>query len=238
MLPFVVSLVAGAATGLGAVPAAFVQRATPGLRRTVAWAGAGLMIVAALFTLLLPAIGLAAKLDDGTVLVVGGLALGLMAVGALERLEHRLRPSARDRRGAARVLPTPLLLALAIALHNVPEGLAVGSGFASGDLHLGASVAVGIGLQNLPEGFLVAFGLVEGGVRRGLALLVALSTGLVEPVASLAGISLGAHATEVLPFILSAAAGAMLAASSGAVVEGARALYARMVAGASTPVSA
>jgi zinc transporter, ZIP family len=102
------------------------------------------------------------------------------------------------------------LFVIAISLHNFPEGMAVGVGFAHGDVSAGLPLAVGIGLQNIPEGLAVAVALVSAGYTRTQAFLVASLTGLVEPVGGLVGGSAVWLAEVLLAPVLAMAAGAMI----------------------------
>ena len=111
-----------------------------------------------------------------------------------------------------------LLSALAIGIHNFPEGMAVGVGAASGDLTTGAALTVGIGVQNIPEGLAVAAALMAAGYSRNLSAGIALLTGLVEPVGGLLGSSLAWFAAALLPGILGFAGGAMLYVISDEII--------------------
>ena len=102
------------------------------------------------------------------------------------------------------------LFVIAITIHNLPEGLAVGVGFATGDIAKGVSLATGIGLQNAPEGLAVAVALRGQGYSPRAAFLVALSTGLVEPVGGVLGVAAVSVSSVLLPWGLTFAAGAML----------------------------
>uniref|UniRef100_UPI003562309D ZIP family metal transporter n=1 Tax=Actibacterium sp. TaxID=1872125 RepID=UPI003562309D len=102
------------------------------------------------------------------------------------------------------------LFVLAITIHNFPEGMAVGVGFGGGDLTNGMSLATGIGLQNAPEGLAVAVALRGQGYGRLKAFGIALATGLIEPVGGLIGVAAVHISTDVLPWGLAFAAGAMV----------------------------
>jgi len=102
------------------------------------------------------------------------------------------------------------LFVLAITLHNVPEGMAVGVGFGAGEVTSGVPIAVGIGLQNVPEGLAVAAGLSAIGYAPTRAFLLSLGTGLLEAIGALFGAAGAAFAGALLPFALAFAAGAML----------------------------
>jgi ZIP family zinc transporter len=124
----------------------------------------------------------------------------------------------KGREGGRAAIERIWLFVIAVAIHNVPEGLAIGVGTASGDLRIGLGTTLGIGLQNLPEGLAVAFALVAEGYSRRAALGVALLTGLVE----VAGAALGAAAVTLtgalLPGALAFAAGAMLFVISDEII--------------------
>ncbi len=110
------------------------------------------------------------------------------------------------------------LFVIAIAIHNFPEGLAVGVGFGTGDVSAGTSLAIGIGLQNMPEGLAVALPLMGLGYSRWQAIGVAILTGLVEPVGGLLGVGLVSISHPALPLGLAFAAGAMLFVISDEII--------------------
>lgn len=102
------------------------------------------------------------------------------------------------------------LFVIAIALHNFPEGMAVGVGFGTGDLGKGTALAIGIGLQNIPEGLAVAVSLLGIRYSRTQAFLIAFLTGLLEPLGGLFGSTMVWLAQPMMPWTLGFAAGAML----------------------------
>lgn len=110
------------------------------------------------------------------------------------------------------------LFVIAIALHNIPEGAAVGIGAASGDLRIGLGVTLGIGLQNMPEGLAVAVGLMAAGYDRVPAFWLAAATGALETFAGLVGAGFVLLSASLLPWALGLAAGAMLFVISGEVI--------------------
>ena len=179
---------------------------------------AGIMLAATCFSLLLPALQVAA-VQGGSVL--GGALLvgvGIIAGAVGLWLMHRFVPHEHIVKGkesldgvlAPQRVRRIWLFVLAITLHNIPEGLAVGVGVASGEAAAGLAVTIGIFLQNLPEGFVVALALLPLGWSRLQAVLVALATGAVETVGGLVGAGAVALSAAVLPWALAAAAGAML----------------------------
>lgn len=195
------------ATALGAFPVLVMRRIGDGTQGLLLGFGAGVMLAAAVFSLLLPAFAAAQALgatDTGAAITVGlGLAIGAILLLAMDRaLPHTHQP------GPKRSNAGVWLFVFAIAVHNIPEGLAIGVA-ASGD-DTGNAVATGISLQNVPEGLIVAIALVAAGYGRLFAFAVAALSGLVEPIASVAGAMMVGVSELVLPWALAGAAGAML----------------------------
>lgn len=198
---------AATATSLGALPLLLVRPVAPATQGLLLGFGAGVMLAASIFSLLIPGFEAATALGLGTgpaaLVVVSGIALGAATLIALDRaLPHTHEP------GPARSGGAVWLFVLAIAVHNIPEGLAIG--VAAGNAGTGNAVATGISLQNVPEGLIVAIALVTAGYGRLAAFAVATLSGLVEPLAALAGSLMVAQAEALLPWGLAAAAGAML----------------------------
>lgn len=211
---FLASLGAGLMTGVGAVPVLFGRKVSRKASDTMLGFAAGVMISASFFSLILPGIAAATEQGHGTftaaLIAGGGIALGAAAVAMMnEALPHEHFIQGRE--GAeAEALAKIWLFVLAITIHNFPEGLAVGVGFGGGNVTNGLSLASGIGLQNAPEGLAVAMALRGQGYSRRKSFLVALATGLVEPLGGGLGV-LAVHAsTAILPWGLTFAAGAML----------------------------
>ncbi|MPN34010.1 Zinc transporter ZupT [bioreactor metagenome] len=120
--------------------------------------------------------------------------------------------------GRASNLTKVWLFIIAITIHNFPEGLAVGVGFGGNNINDGISLAIGIALQNMPEGLAVGLALIRENYSAKKAFLIALLTGLVEPVGGVIGVSLVSIAQPILPFILALAAGAMLFVISDEII--------------------
>jgi ZIP family zinc transporter len=110
----------------------------------------------------------------------------------------------------AQSLKRAWLFVWAVALHNLPEGLAIGVAYAGVDLGKANSLATGISIQDVPEGLVVALALRTVGYGRGLSTALGVASGLIEPVAAVAGVALIGISAGLLPFALAAAAGAML----------------------------
>jgi len=173
---------------------------------------AGVMIAASFWSLLAPAIELSAALGGNTWL---SAALGFLSGGAFIIGSDLLLTKARPMDGAAR---RSLLLATAVTLHNIPEGLAIGVAFGSAALgiegataQLAAMLALGIGLQNFPEGVCVAMPLRGNGASRLKSFMAGQASGLVEPVAGVFGVLFALGIRSALPLALSFSAGAMIA---------------------------
>lgn len=218
---FFASFAAGFGTCVGALAIFMTRELSSRAENIMLSAAAGVMLAAAFFSLLQPA--LATANDQlgalpGVLLVIVGLLLGGFGLGALhEHLPHEHFHSGREGPAAARVQRIWLFV-IAISLHNFPEGMAVGVGFAHGDLATGLPLAVGIGLQNIPEGLAVAVSLSSAGYTRVQSFLAASLTGLVEPVGGLVGGSAVWLAELMLAPVLAMAAGAMIFVISDEII--------------------
>lgn len=210
----VATLLTATATGAGALPVLLAKPASARTRDTMLGFGAGVMLAATAFSLIVPGLDageiLTGSRFQAAAIVAGGIALGGAALLTLDRVlphEHFVK----GKEGAAGPhLRRIWLFVLAITLHNVPEGLAVGVVFGAGDLASASALALGIGIQNIPEGLVVALALAAAGYSRGFSVAMAFATGLVEPVGGLLGAGLLALSGTVLPWGLAFAAGAML----------------------------
>jgi ZIP family zinc transporter len=183
---------------------------------------AGVMIAASYFSLLSPAIEKAAAVyDAGKGLPPwAAAAIGFLLGGVFLRLADRLLPhhhvGAKEDEGIKTSWSRSLLLVLAITLHNIPEGLAVGVGFGAASVTAGASLAgafslaLGIGLQNFPEGAAVSIPLRREGMSRLKSFWIGQASGIVEPIAGVLGAALVLSMQALLPYALSFAAGAMI----------------------------
>ncbi|WP_230969309.1 ZIP family metal transporter [Nitrogeniibacter aestuarii] len=208
-------LIAAMATAAGAVPVLLARSIGARTVDTLLGFGAGVMLAATAFSLVMPALASAAALGMSTWssggVVVAGILLG---AGALLLTDHfmpheHVENALVDNRSQADIARVWLFVA-AIALHNVPEGLAIGVGFAQDEIGKGAALAGGIAIQDIPEGLVVAAALVSAGYGRVFAFVVAALTGLAEPVAAVMGASVVGVFVSILPWALAFAAGAML----------------------------
>lgn len=177
---------------------------------------AGIMISASVFGLLIPAQKEAFASGSGLFSVAGGFVLGVLFIIALDRSLPHLHMLARVPEGPKTTLGKRTLLFLAITIHNIPEGMAVGvcAAAATEDLKggIGAliALAVGIGIQNIPEGTAVSLPYYAEGASRLKAFALGSLSGIVEPAGAVLVVLFSSVVVQLLPWFLSFAAGAML----------------------------
>ncbi|MDR3050112.1 MAG: ZIP family metal transporter [Oscillospiraceae bacterium] len=192
---------------LGALWGAPRPRRLAGLMNGVA----GLMIAVSCFDLLPEAYGISAPWG------LAGLALGVLAMLGADLLTRR-----RVRGG--RMAQAGLLVGLGIALHNLPEGLAIGSGFADTPA-LGLTLGVLIALHDVPEGLALAVPLRASGMRMGRVMALALASGLPTGLGAALGVAAGGVSRQMIALCLGLAGGAMLQVTAQEMIPGAGALY-------------
>lgn len=181
---------------------------------------AGVMIAASFWSLLAPAIEMAELLDQIPWLIA---AVGFMSGGLFMRLADKLLPhlhpglDMKHKEGVKTSLRRSTLLVLAVTLHNIPEGLAVGTAFGAAAAGLPSAtvsgafaLAVGITLQNIPEGAAVALPLRREGLSKRKSFFLGQLSGIVEPIAGVAGAVFVLSMQTLLPFALAFSAGAMI----------------------------
>lgn len=209
--------VAALATALGTLPVLFAQKLSDRVQDTLFGFGAGVMLAASAFSLIIP--GLQAAKNSGafggSAWAAGGIVgtailLGGMALLSIDRLlphEHFIK--GREGQSAKKMRRTWLFV-FAIAMHNLPEGLAIGVGYAGSDPLRATALATGIAIQDVPEGLVVAVALLAAGYKRSFAVLLGTATGLVEPLGAVLGAAIVGYSAAMLPWGLGFAAGAML----------------------------
>lgn len=210
-------MVAALATALGTLPVLFTQHPSERVQDTLFGFGAGVMLAACAFSLIIPGLDAAraAALFGGGGWGAGGvvgcaIVLGAMALLAADHvLPHEHFIKGREGTDAGQLRRTWLFV-FAITLHNLPEGLAIGVGYAGNDGLRAHALAIGIAIQDVPEGFIVAAALSAAGYTRGLSIALGVASGLVEPLGALAGAATISHSALLLPWGLGFAAGAML----------------------------
>lgn len=208
-------LVAALATALGTLPVLLSQRLSERTQDTLFGFGAGVMLAACSFSLIIP--GIHAARAGGAGAWAAGATLGAaILLGALALLwMERLLPHEHFIKGVeggqiSRTLQRTWLFVFAIALHNLPEGLAIGVAYAGGDALRASALATGIAIQDVPEGLVVAMALLAAGYKRALAVGLGMASGLVEPVGAVLGAAVVSTSASLLPWGLGFAAGAML----------------------------
>ncbi len=204
-------IVPGLMTGIGALPALFTKNITRKWLDMMLGFAAGVMLAATCFSLILPSIEFGGGTFKAVLITGAGVFVGAVLIDLIDRFaphEHLLNKHHEGM--AADSLKRIWLFIIAITIHNLPEGMAVGVAFGSDNMSHGIPIAIGIGLQNMPEGLAVAFALMREKYSVKKAYWIALLTGLIEPVGAFLGFGLVRLFRPALPFILAVAAGAML----------------------------
>lgn len=207
-------------TTLGSAMVFFFRKTvSAGIQRIFLGFAAGVMIAASVWSLLIPAIEEAeASGGVGWVPAAGGFALGIAFLMGVDFLLPHLHLGARSPEGLHSSWKRTTLLVLAVTLHNIPEGMAVGLSFALAAQHGGdasllsaaAALALGIGIQNFPEGAAISLPLHQEGVPAGRAFLYGGVSGIVEPVFGILVVLIAGTIGPLMPWLLSFAAGAMM----------------------------
>jgi ZIP family zinc transporter len=218
----IASLLAGLGTGVGSLPIFFIRNLTNNLQGALLGFGAGVMLAASAFSLIIPGVEAAREIvpsEFGAAIIV---ALGVILGAGFLWLSNRYFPHEHFIKGPEgsnlQNLKRIWLFIIAITIHNFPEGLAVGVGFGGGNISNGIALATGIGLQNMPEGLVVALSLLTERYSRWTAFGISLVTGLVEPVGGLLGAAAVSIAQPILPWGMGFAAGAMLYVISDEII--------------------
>ena len=188
-------------TALGAATVFFFKKAaSPHLHRLLLGFAAGVMIAASVWSLLIPAIDQAGEMGMiGWLPAAGGFLLGIGFLTAMDALLPHLTPESFHLKAGPDARHRSALLVLAVTLHNIPEGMAVGISF-----------ALGIGIQNFPEGAAISLPLRQEGMGRGRSFVMGALSGLVEPVFGILTVLIAGSIQPLMPWLLSFAAGAML----------------------------
>ena len=170
----------------------------------------GIMLSASIFGLIIPSLELGGEFK--ILITVAGIFVGAIVLSLIDKLVPHLHKMIGDdiEEHKNSKLSKVLLFVLAIALHNLPEGIASGVGFGSGDVTGALIIAGGIALQNIPEGMVIIAPLLSSGVSKGKTFLIALATGLIEVVGTFIGYFAVSISTVILPFALAFAGGTML----------------------------
>lgn len=202
----------GGATVVGAALGLLFKRISHAFNDIVLAFAAGVMLAAAVVGLILPSLQSGGSMP--ALVTTMGILCGAVCLNLLDRLVphlHRLSGVDQEAHPARTAqLNKVLLFVIAIAIHNLPEGIAAGVGFGTGDTGRGLIIAAGIALQNIPEGLVVVATMLSVGMPYGRTFVIALFTGMVEVAGTLLGYSAVTLSTAILPFALAFAGGTML----------------------------
>lgn len=211
-----------ATTAAGALPALVLRGLPQRVEDSLLGLAAGMMLAASAFSLLLPGLEAGTEILGskglGAAVVVAGMALGVLLMLGLDTFtphEHdKTGPCGPGYQRCGRIW----LFIFAIALHNLPEGMAIGVSFSQGDMSVGLPLTTAIALQDIPEGLAVALALRGAGFAPRFAVLVAAASGVLEPIGALLGVGLSSGLATAYPMGLGLAAGAMLFVVSHEVI--------------------
>ena len=206
-------------TTLGAACVLFVKdKLNRKLERGFTGFAAGVMVAASVWSLLIPSMDQSAHMGSlAFVPAVVGLFIGFLFLQLLDRIIPHLHLHSQQAEGPQSNLKKSSMMVLAVALHNLPEGMAVGvvlAGLVSGESGISAAsataLALGIAIQNFPEGAIISMPLRSEGMGKGKAFLYGVLSGLVEPIGAAITLLAAGLVLPVMPYLLSFAAGAML----------------------------
>lgn len=211
-----------AATSTGALLVLFLGRVRPRLQDALLGFAAGMMLAASAFSLILPGLEAAGELLTSTGLasavVVAGIAMGTLLMLGLDYFTPHTHESTGPCGPECQRIGGIWLFVFAIALHNLPEGMAIGVSFAQGDLTVGLPLTTAIAIQDIPEGFAVALALQASGLSKIRSILIAAATGLLEPLGAMLGFSMASSIAIAYPLSMGVAAGAMIFVVSHEVI--------------------
>ena len=200
----------GGATVIGAVVGFLFKNISHRFSDIVLSFAAGVMLAAAVLGLILPSVEYGGKF--GLIITVAGIFAGAFCLNLIDKIVphlHKLAGVEQESHNNAN-LSKVLLFVTAIAIHNLPEGIAAGVGFGAGDNAQALIIAGGIALQNIPEGMVIIGPMLASGVKPRKTFLLAMLTGVVEVVGTLIGYFAVSVASAILPFALAFAGGTML----------------------------
>lgn len=209
-LVLLTALGVGGATVIGALIGFIFKNISHKFSDIVLSFAAGVMLAAAVLGLIIPSLEYGGKY--GILVTVAGIIAGAVCLNLIDKLVPHLHkivgvePESHHNANLSKVL----LFVLAIAIHNLPEGIAAGVGFGSGDTTQALIIAGGIALQNIPEGMVIIAPMLAAGISPRKTFILAMITGLVEVVGTLIGYFAVSISTAILPFALAFAGGTML----------------------------
>jgi len=203
----------GGATVFGAVIGFLFKRISHRFSDIVLSFAAGVMLAAAVIGLILPSLEYGGSSAFALPMTVLGIVCGALSINVLDRIVphlHRLSGAEQEDHPDAKKLNKVLLFVMAIGIHNLPEGIAAGVGFGTGNNEEAFLIAAGIALQNIPEGMVIIGPMLAAGMSRKRTFIIAMLTGVVEVVGTLIGYFAVTLSTAVLPCALAFAGGTML----------------------------
>ncbi len=209
-LVLLTALGVGGATVIGSLIGFLFKKISHKFSDIVLSFAAGVMLSAAVLGLILPSLNYGGKF--GLLITVTGIFVGALCLDIIDKLVphlHKLVGTDTEPHNNAN-LSKVLLFVTAIAIHNLPEGIAAGVGFGSGDTSQALIIAGGIALQNIPEGMVIIGPMLAAGVTPKKTFICAMITGLMEVLGTLVGYFAVSIASAILPFALSFAGGTML----------------------------
>ena len=208
---FLTALGVGGATVIGSVIGFIFKRISHKFSDITLAFAAGVMLAAAILGLILPSVEYGGKF--GLLITVAGIFTGALCLNLIDRIVphmHKLMGVDSEAHPGNANISKVLLFVTAIAIHNLPEGIAAGVSFGSGNTSEALLIAGGIALQNIPEGMVIIAPMLAAGVSPRRTFLCALATGLVEVLGTLLGYFAVSIASAILPFALAFAGGTML----------------------------
>ena len=206
-------------TVLGAACVFFMKKSLGDLvQRALTGFASGVMVAASIWSLLIPAMEQSSHMGKlAFVPAVVGFWIGILFLLLLDRVIPHLHRNSEQAEGPKSQLQRTTMMLLAVTLHNIPEGMAVGvvyAGYRSGSVPITAAgalaLSLGIAIQNFPEGAIVSMPLRAEGMKKGRAFLGGVLSGVVEPIGAVLTILAAQFVIPILPYLLSFAAGAML----------------------------
>ena len=219
MNPLIIILFPFIGTTFGALSVFLLKNELkPSVEKLFLGFASGVMIAASVWSLIIPSINHSENMGKlAFIPAVVGIALGMLFLLLLDKIIPHLHLNSEEPEGPASKLKKTTMLVLAVTLHNIPEGMAVGvvvAGFMNGTTGVtmasAVALAIGIAIQNFPEGAIISLPLKSEGSSKGKAFLYGMLSGIVEPIAAIITILLSSYIIPVLPYLLSFAAGAMI----------------------------
>ncbi|MBE6596657.1 MAG: ZIP family metal transporter [Ruminococcaceae bacterium] len=203
----------GGATVIGALIGFLFKNPSHRLNDMILSFAAGVMLAAAVIGLIIPSLEQGGKLS--ILVTVVGIFCGALCLNLIDKLVphlHKITGMGTEENHPQKTaqLNKVLLFVIAIAIHNLPEGIAAGVSFGSGDMAQAVTVAGGIALQNIPEGMVIIAPMLASGMKRGRTFVIALMTGIVEVLGTFIGYFAVSISSAILPFALAFAGGTML----------------------------